>query len=176
MKLKLSPAAIIPIAFFIWNKNFVKLLLSALLHELGHGLAAFIIGKRNPVFSLTPFGWSLYVGEISGRAAKIFVYAAGPFVSLLLIPVLSPQTLWILLFNLIPVLPLDGGRILSALVGERVALEIGGYALLYTVMLCFINGIVPVGAVIIMLLHGRYAASAQYRKIKRAADFLQNLY
>lgn len=176
LKFKIHPLAIIIIAFFIWDKSFARLLLSAVLHELGHGAAAFLTGKRNMVFSLSPFGWSLYAGEITSRAAKVFVYLAGPAVSLALAPVLSPQTLWILVFNLIPVLPLDGGRILAALFGESLAIKVGGYALLFIVFLCGLHGIFPVGALIILLLHRRYAASAQYEKIKSAADFLQDLY
>ena len=176
MKIKIHPTAIVLIAFFIWNKSFAKLLLAVILHELGHSLAAFMVGKRNQVFTLTPLGCSLYVGEIQGRLRSIFVYAAGPLVSLLLAPVLSPQTLWVLTFNLLPVLPLDGGRITAAILGERFSGVIGGLALLGAVELCFLHDLNPVGPVIILLLHSRYLASSQLTKIRRAADFFRDLY
>lgn len=174
MKFKIHPLAIVLIAFFIWNKSFAKLLASALLHELGHAAAAWLTGRRRLVFTLTPLGWSLYAGEQEGAAA-LAVYMAGPVVSLALAPWLSPQTLWILVFNLIPVLPLDGGRIAAALVGERAALTLGGYALLFIVLLSALHGLVPFGAAVILLLHRRYLASAGYARIRRAADFLRDL-
>ncbi len=176
MKFKIHPLAVFIIAFFIWNKSFAKLLLSILIHELGHAAAAFLVGKRGLLLTLSPFGWSLYAGDISGRAAGAFIYSAGPAVSLALAPLLSPQTLWVLVFNLIPVLPLDGGRIISALISERAAIKIGGYALLFAVLLSGLNNLMPAGVCIILLLHSRYLASARYAKIKRAADFLQDLY
>ncbi|MGN1098092.1 MAG: M50 family metallopeptidase [Clostridia bacterium] len=176
MKIKIHPAAIVLTAFFIWDKSFGKLLLSVILHECGHSLAAFIIGKRNQVFTLTPMGCSLYVGEIEGKLRSLFVYLAGPLVSLLLIPLLSPQTLWIFTFNAIPLLPLDGGRIISAFLGERKANLLGGMALLFGVELCFLHEINPLGIIVILILHSRYITSSQYTKIRRAADFLRDLY
>lgn len=176
LKIKIHPAAIVLIAFFIWDKNFAKLLAAVILHECGHSGAAFLAGKRNQVFSLTPLGCSLYAGEISGKAASLFVFGAGPAVSLLLLPLLSPQTLWVFAFNMLPLPPLDGGRILSVLIGERRATLIGGFALLFAAELCFLRGTAPVGIIIILLLHNRYIASAQFVKIRRAADFLRDLY
>ena len=176
MKIKIHPTAIILIAFFIWNKSFAKLLLAVVLHELGHSVAAFMAGKRNQVFTLTPLGCSLYVGEIQGRLRSIFVYAAGPLVSLLLSPVLAPETLWVLVFNLLPVLPLDGGRIMAAIVGERLCGLMGGLVLLGGVELCFLHDLSPIGPMIILLLHSRYLASSQFTKIRQAADFFRDLY
>ncbi len=175
VKFKIHPSAIVIIAFFIWDKSFAKLLLSAILHELGHAAAAFLAGRRSMVFTLSPFGWSLYTGGLGGRGS-LGVLLAGPAVSLALVPWLSPETVWILLFNLIPVLPLDGGRIFSELFGERAALGLGGYALLGALLLCFLHDVFPSGIIVMLLLHRRYLTSASYIKIKRAADFLQDLY
>ncbi len=176
MKIKIHPAAVILIAFFIWDKNFGKLLLSVVLHECGHSLAAFIIGKRNQVFVLTPLGCSLYAGDIEGRLGSLFVFIAGPLTSLLLAPVLSPQTLWIFVFNMIPILPLDGGRIVCVIAGERRANLVGGLALLLCTFLCMLHEVNPVGIVVILFLHSRYISAAQFKKIRRAADCLRDLY
>ena len=165
MRVKIHPTAIVLAAFFIWNKSFVRLLASVILHELGHALAAFILGRRSMVLTLTPLGCSLYVGELSG-----------PAVSLLLAPVLSPQTLWVLAFNLLPVLPLDGGRVTAAIFGERRCRIVGGYALLAVTELCALYGVPPVGLAVILFLHNRYLASAEFIKIRRTADFLRDLY
>ena len=175
MKIRIHPLAIVMIACFVWYNGFAKLLISAVLHELGHAAAAWLCGRRGLVFTLTPLGWSLYAGELSGKTA-LLVYLAGPAVSLALGPWLSPQTLWILVFNLIPVLPLDGGRITAVIFGERIALSIGGYALLFVLLMSALHALPPLGVMVILFLHRRYCASAHYEKIKRAADFLQDLY
>lgn len=151
------------------------MLAAVVLHELGHSLAAFIAGRHSQVLTLTPLGCSLYVGELTGKAA-VFVYLAGPLVSLLLTPVLAPQTLWVLAFNLFPVLPLDGGRILSVLVGDRRCGLTGGLTLLAATELCFLYGVRPWGLAVILLLHRRWLASANLIKIRRAAVFLRDLY
>ncbi len=175
VRVKIHPTAILIIAFFIWYKDFARLLLSVVLHELGHSLAAFMVGRRNQVLTVTPLGCSLYVGELTGPSA-VFVYLAGPFVSLLLAPVLSPQTLWILVFNLLPVLPLDGGRVAAALLGQRRCGLVGGLALLAAAELCALNDAPPLGLLVILFLHSRYLASVSFVKIRRAADFLRDLY
>lgn len=175
MRIKIHPTAIIAAAFFIWNKGFAKLLVSVLLHELGHSLAARILGRKNQVLTLTPLGCSLYVGELSGPAA-VAVYMAGPAVSLLLTPWLAPQTLWVFAFNILPVLPLDGGRIAAALAGERACGLLGGFTLLALTELCLLHGAAPIGLAVILFLHSRYLASCRFVKIRRAADFLRDLY
>lgn len=176
MKIKIQPGAIILIAFFIWDKNFARLLLSVILHECGHSLAAFIMGKRNQLFTVTPFGCALYTGELEGRLRSLFVYAAGPLTSLALLPLLRPQTLWVFIFNMIPLLPLDGGRILHVFVSERQTNLTGGLCLLCLLWFCFFRELNPIWFVVILLLHRRYLAYAQLIKIKRSADFFRDLY
>lgn len=176
MKIKIHPTAIVAIAFFIWEKGFAKLLISAFLHEMGHVAGAFLCGKRNMVLSVSPLGCSLYVGEINGKLHEILVYGAGPAVSLALAPLLSPQTLWIFVFNILPILPLDGGRILKVISGERLAAKIGGYCLLGMLLLCVMHDIPPGGMIVILILIYRYEISGEYTKIKRTADFLADLY
>lgn len=176
IKIKIHPAAIVLAAFFIWDKSFLRLLLSVILHELCHSLAAFLTGRHSQVLTLSPLGCSLYVGEMGGRARQLFVYLAGPIGSLLLCPFLSPQTLWIFAFNSIPVLPLDLGRVLCMFIGERRTNFIGGLALLCALELCLLNESLPTGIIVILILHSRYIMSARLTKIRRAADFLRDLY
>ncbi len=175
MKIKIHPTAIFIIAFFIWYKDFARLLAAVALHELGHSLAARMLGRKNQVLTLTPLGCSLYVGELTGPSAAL-VYLAGPAVSLMLIPLLYPQTLWVFAFNMLPVLPLDGGRVAAVAIGERRACVLGGITLLCAAELCLLYNAVPVGVAVILYLHFRYLASARLIKIRRTADFLRDLY
>lgn len=108
--------------------------LSALaLHEAGHAAMARCFGKRISSLEITPFGAVMTIpGEDSLPPLPAFlIAAAGPFCSLagcLLSPALlqagaasfpalrsfARYCLMMLLLNLLPTLPLDGGRMLRA--------------------------------------------------------------
>ncbi len=113
-----------------------------LFHELAHTLAARLIGVRVIDVEVLPFGGVARMGgEMSVEPGKeIAVALAGPASNLLLIGLamglrnygiwseeLSPFFLQINLmlafFNLLPALPLDGGRIFRALLSVHVGLS-----------------------------------------------------
>ena len=116
-----------------WLDEGVGLLLWGLLacavHELGHVAAALACGGRAERLSLTAVGAELsfsYRAPLSyGRDS--FVALAGPAANLLLgglFFVLDLQlpailSLGIGAFNLLPILPLDGGRVLYGLLAEK---------------------------------------------------------
>ncbi len=114
------------------------LILSLILHELGHAAAARMLKIRVVELELMPFGgaarlenaWALRPGQMA------LVALAGPLVSAIamivpmvlfragVMPVGIASTLarvngYLLFFNLLPVLPLDGGRVLCGLLGRR---------------------------------------------------------
>ena len=116
--------------------------LSVLAHELGHSLVSARLGMPVPRITLFIFGGLAQLsGEPKRPRDEFLISAAGPFVSLLLglgfsalswagpdrvgIPLaafgkwLGLVNLGLGLFNLLPGLPLDGGRILRALVWSR---------------------------------------------------------
>lgn len=115
----------------------VLLLLSVLAHELGHTLVGLALGM--PVRRIVLFllgGVSEVVGQSRRPADEYLVAVAGPMVSLMLaglgaalMPLTEPETvadvllglfvgsnLAVMVFNILPGLPLDGGRLLSAAV------------------------------------------------------------
>ena len=117
-------------------------------HELAHLLAARLAGVEIAEIQLLPFGGSAKM-ENPYRippARLIAVALAGPAANLALIVLCAALTQWglvraasaaslfqmnltLMLFNLLPALPLDGGRILYALLqrplGESRALRLG---------------------------------------------------
>ncbi len=113
----------------------VWLLLGALLlHELAHAAAAGLLGVKVTEVVLFPFGGQAKIEEIMAAqpGKEVGVALAGPGMSFLLAGLFSWSGLpvavqpaaqfarlnWLLLaFNLLPVLPLDGGRVLRALAG-----------------------------------------------------------
>jgi Zn-dependent protease len=115
----------------------IMLFASVLLHELGHSVVA--LRFKVPVGSITLFifgGVSQISTEPPSAMAEFFIAIAGPLVSLalaVLFSVVQPalaaiQPLWglakylayinlaLVLFNLIPGYPLDGGRVFRAIV------------------------------------------------------------
>ncbi|HEX8114289.1 MAG TPA: site-2 protease family protein, partial [Kofleriaceae bacterium] len=112
---------------------------SVLLHELGHALVARRYGVHVSGIELSFFGGAAKMVEMPRSANhEIAIAAAGPAVSLMLTGVgfglgalapFSPLGEWLLkigginlmlaAFNLIPALPMDGGRILRAALTRR---------------------------------------------------------
>ena len=125
-----------------WNAlEILALFAIVLTHEFGHQLACRSVGGQTHDIILWPLGGVAYVNPPQRPGAQLWSIAAGPLVNVALIPVLFalvsvslnlgwPDThpdvnellhnVWIinfvlLVFNLMPVYPLDGGQILRSL-------------------------------------------------------------
>jgi Zn-dependent protease len=134
--------------------EYLALFAIVLLHEFGHALACRQTGGTADQIVLWPLGGIAFVDPPRRPGAVLWSIAAGPLVNIALIPVI--ELLWIfaghsglrydapdtyqlirmirfinfglLIFNLLPVYPLDGGQILRALLwfplGEIRSLQI----------------------------------------------------
>ena len=124
-----------------WNViEYLTLFLIVLVHEFGHALACRSVGGTANQIMLWPLGGVAYVAPPQRPGAVLWSIAAGPLVNVALLFVLTPITglipnpssgflndwdhllvsVWwinfgLLLFNLLPIYPLDGGQILRAL-------------------------------------------------------------
>jgi Zn-dependent protease len=125
-----------------WNVlEYLALFVIVLLHEFGHALACRQVGGVANRIVLWPLGGVAYVNPPPRAAATLWSIAAGPLVNVALAPiffgllVLGRQSGWaatqpdlylllknvlvidivLLIFNILPIYPLDGGQILRSL-------------------------------------------------------------
>ncbi len=116
--------------------EYVSLFAIVTLHEFGHALACRQVGGRAEQIVLWPLGGVAYVNPPPRPGATLWSVAAGPLVNVALIPVLgvalllNPSTpssdfriflgqlnlinIGLLIFNILPVYPLDGGQIMRS--------------------------------------------------------------
>jgi Zn-dependent protease len=156
-----------------WNvAEYLGLFLIVLLHEFGHVLACRQVGGVAREIVLWPLGGVAFGRPPPRPGAELWTIAAGPLVNVVLWPILMVATwgssalgfsdrmpdlerllfmLWfinrlLLLFNILPIYPLDGGQILRSLLWYKLGrarslhlaasiglvgiVGLGGYALL----------------------------------------------
>ncbi len=125
-----------------WNvAEYAGLFLLVLLHEFGHSLACRQVGGMANQIILWPLGGVAYVAPPFRPGATLWSIAAGPLVNVVLVPVfmalgyaaessglyitqpslfaflqtMAMINLGLLIFNMLPIYPLDGGQILRSL-------------------------------------------------------------
>jgi Zn-dependent protease len=125
-----------------WNVlEYLALFLIVMLHEFGHALACRQVGGTANQIVLWPLGGVAYVNPPQRPGATLWSIAAGPLVNVGLLPVLFGlgmlsrwlgwaaampdvyallRAVWfinlgLLIFNMLPIYPLDGGQILRSL-------------------------------------------------------------
>jgi len=125
-----------------WNvAEYLALFLIVTLHEFGHSLACRQVGGQANQIVLWPLGGVAYVNPPQRPGATLWSIAAGPLVNVVVAPIIvgigRVSLLWgwyaavpdlrtlihaifyidvgLLIFNILPIYPLDGGQILRAL-------------------------------------------------------------
>src|SRR5580765_5662984 len=187
-----SPAAVAGVLLIL------LLFTCVVLHEFGHALAGKAFGINTPDITLLPIGGVARLERMPEEPVQeLIIAAAGPAVTALIalgafigggswdypattkssIPdLLLTMNVVLLLFNLLPAFPMDGGRVLRALlatrmsyaratqvaatVGQGIAFVFGFLGLLWNPFLIFIALFVYIGA-------SQEAALAQMKDVSR---------
>lgn len=106
--------------FTPYKSRFFVLYFFILLHELTHMLTAIILGEKIYKIHLLPFGCMLSLSSVPSNAKSFIIALSGPIFNILMfvLGIFPRENLTLALFNLFPVLPLDGGVILGVLFGH----------------------------------------------------------
>ena len=143
MRFRIDLKIFIFLIIFYFTKQieiYAMIMLFALIHELGHLLAGILMGLKPEKIELMPFGVSISfkikVEEYNKKIKKgnmleikkILVALAGPLTNFIIIIIASNINIdlfkaliiiytnfLIMIFNLLPIYPLDGGRILKGI-------------------------------------------------------------
>ena len=161
-RLSVSPWAALCAGLFFYAADGALLramLPAVLVHELGHALALRLSGGRIRELRLEPGGFCIRYASRPDRRGEILCAAAGPAAGLLYAPAAAcfgpggelsaGVSLLLSVFNLLPAPPLDGGRIASALLSERVCTVLAACSASLTALFGFL-----------LFLKGRGAALA----------------
>jgi Zn-dependent protease/Flp pilus assembly protein TadD len=155
-----------------WNVlEYLALFGIVLLHEMGHAFACRSVGGKADRIMLWPLGGVAYVQPPPRPGALLWSIAAGPLVNVMLVPVtialyllvqlialpaplVPAQRLFLavavinmglLIFNVLPIYPLDGGQMLHALLWF-----VMGRA--RSLLVCSVIGLVGAGGLILLAL------------------------
>jgi Zn-dependent protease len=190
---------------------FVVLLFACVLaHEFGHVLAARAVGIHTPDVTLYPIGGVARLDRMPEKPLhEIFVALAGPAVNVViaaglmflmgagailgglnqvtdssatLLGRLAVINIWLALFNLIPAFPMDGGRVLRAILtmvkgylpATRLAVKIGRVlAIVFGLIGLIINPMLTIVAIFIYMAAGQELFAVENRY--RAREFINPL-
>jgi Zn-dependent protease len=177
--------------------EYLALFAIVLLHEFGHALACRQTGGIADRIVLWPLGGIAFVNPPRRPGAMLWSIAAGPLVNVILLPILSIAltlskigadepgdfalflyhvwwiNLGLLIFNILPVYPLDGGQILRSLLwfplGEIRSLQIASVIGLVgsiglAALMLFLGTPIFWTAIMSMFLISRAIAGWQYAK------------
>ncbi|NYF25005.1 site-2 protease family protein [Sporosarcina sp. JAI121] len=135
MKFRLHPVLLPFFIFLIVTGSisvYAIIFLSLLIHEAGHLIAAYLTGMRIRSCTIMPYGGEIVIKDRHSAPKKdrIIVALSGPLATLALL--LAGMTISfpgddlvvriqvaLLLLNLLPVLPLDGGQAICALLEKE---------------------------------------------------------
>ena len=134
-RFSISPGAVLLIAaayFAVGIKPVLAVLLSVVVHELGHAAAIRLLGGRVVSVRFDSSGLCMDGNGMDSQARELAVFASGPAAGLVFAAACSryPENEFAVMltaiglamtaYNLLPVYPLDGGRMVYTMLQDRI--------------------------------------------------------
>ncbi len=156
-KIRIHPLTIpvFLIMLFIDNRHlYFVLYIFIFLHELSHMLCAYIFKIPPSSIHLYPWGCMLSLSRIPCKKKHLLILLSGPLFNLIMFlsGIFPKENLSLFLFNLIPVIPLDGGVILNILCPSHSYI----LSLIFIIslhILCLKIHILPLMPLLFLLIH-----------------------
>ena len=138
MKIRINIQIFIMIGILILTRQieiYAWLMLFALIHELAHTFAGILLKLKPKTLEIEPFGIGIIFESYQNTEKnKIIIALAGPTMNLLLAIIFSfvnikarelivNANLLLSIFNMIPIYPLDGGRIIKEILQIKFGLQ-----------------------------------------------------
>lgn len=124
--------------------EYLIILVSMLLHEIGHIIAGILMGKQVHMLKIMPVGFNVVIGgNNAGDWRNAVILLSGPLTNLVLfvlalkavnhVNLVKTNDIWLwrflalvnvyfLFFNLLPIMPFDGGRLLKGVFSKQMGL------------------------------------------------------
>lgn len=193
---------LLPVMLFAGHLiEFLTVFFAALLHEISHIFSASLLGVKISSIKVLPIGLNASVDKevLDNRLSKVIIHISGPLANILLFALgtiinsyypFQPDGMrffisvnaYLALFNMIPVLPLDGGEVIKEVLSGCVGLYSASIWMkrisIFISVLLFLMGI----AIFIgnynfsLILIGLYVVfSLKYEKTEAALMNIKNL-
>lgn len=171
---------------------FASYLLAVLIHEFGHSFVAKKLGYKLKSLCLMPYGAQLNLQSNALRCKdEVIIALAGPIANIIagalcvalwwVFPLVYAYTEWFVvaclvtaIFNLLPLVPLDGSRVLLAILGNYNKRKIGykiisifnclvsGWLFLVFLCSCFFEVNFNLGIIAILLFMGAFEKNTEF--------------
>ena len=203
MKIEINLKIILVFILFLILNNvdtYIIFLIFVLMHEIAHLVVGVLIGGKPRKMNLNPLGVSLEFYSYGKRNGiyKILFFLAGPLLNLVIALMflyignenyskIIYTNLAICFFNLIPILPLDGGKILKEILrlfvgieaSNRLALAFSKICLFvisfgYAIMIVEIKNVYLL-ALLVYLWYLYFIEEKKYSILKKAYRSIKNI-
>lgn len=129
-------AVLLSVYYFFGLEIIISFIAAVCVHELGHITGIILFGGRIKSFGLEAGGFSMDGAGLVSRIGEIFALISGPALGIILaaaclynnfgkydyvFKIMGRISFWLSAYNLLPAMPLDGGRIAERVLSVRIS-------------------------------------------------------